>query len=246
MNVIFADAIPAHEHEAMLNSRKVGRWLDGLRDGNASGRWNVTEAVFHLNFMFDHKVGYVMAEARGTVADGKRMHGLVMLRGDAVTIIPVLVTDDLEEWTVMVEQLRPAVGQTAFVETVAGMVDEGEVSSKAMDELAEETGEDFGVANLVEIGRMYPSVGGADEQIVFYAFAKRITYDLLESLHNRTGGLESEGESINVRAIPLACLPLEAPHDFKARMGHALLEEWRRERGFECLYGDVPNLATNP
>lgn len=243
----FSNSIPSFRHASVLASGKVRRWLEGLARGQEAGQWGIDQVIIHQAFMFgDDKVGYVVAEAKGKLGDGSRLNGIVFLRGDGVCIIPVLVTQDGTEWTIVVEQPRLAVGASAYVEAVAGMVDEGEVSSKALDELSEETGEDFGLtaSDLVEIGRVHPSPGGCDEEIIFYSFLRHVSQSMINSLQGRPGGMVSESESITVRAIPLTNLPIEANQDMKARMGHTMLEEWRNNHGFDSL--DVRNHALTP
>jgi ADP-ribose pyrophosphatase len=85
-----------------------------------------------------------------------------------------------------------------IIETIAGMIDEGETPEEAARrEVREETGLDISV--LEHITTFYPSPGGSSEQIFLYY--SEVSGE--STNHNNTGGLVHEGEDIMSLEIAL-------------------------------------------
>lgn len=234
-SISFATSIRPQDCQKVLDSAKTQRWLEGLRVGEEAGNWKVNhvhvcDAIFFGKFD-SGKVGYVLVNAVGTNRDGTPMNGAAFLRGDSVAILPVLRTPDGKEWTVTVEQPRIPVGIANYREIPAGMVDEGEVRSKALDELREEVGGDFEVTlkDLTEIDRSHTSPGGSDEMLVTYFFERNVSYEFIDALRGRMGGLREEGESLRIGVVPLEDLVRECPYDTKAKLAIAGLDRYRAE-----------------
>lgn len=75
-------------------------------------------------------------------------------------------------YMLLTRQYRVPVGKW-LLEAPAGMIDEsGHFSGVAAKELKEETGIDIDISELKEIGSMYPSPGGSDEELIMYVVNK--------------------------------------------------------------------------
>ncbi|MES2457928.1 MAG: NUDIX domain-containing protein [Bacteroidota bacterium] len=131
------------------------------------------------------------------------MHGQeneVYFRPDAVA---VLLADPGKEVFLLTRQFRMPTylngNETGYlVETCAGLIDSGETPEQsAKREAKEETG--YAVTALKKIGAVYTSAGGITELLhLFIAY-----YDSL-GLHQKGGGLEAEGEDIELVQMSFA------------------------------------------
>lgn len=119
-------------------------------------------------------------------------------RGDSVAvIIRNLNTGKI----ILVNQFRYpslAKGNGWIIETIAGIVDEGETpEDSARRETQEETG--LTASKLEHIATFYPSPGGSSERIFLYY--SEVSGD--GAIYDGTGGLVSEGEDIQVLELSL-------------------------------------------
>lgn len=150
----------------------------------------------------------------------------IVLRGPTVVVLPVFVCDDLE-YTVGVQQRRPAVGSRYFPETIAGMTDGGDVVAKALDELREETEGDgepgikIRQSDLCQLGvPLEPSPGIMSEPMHFFYARIPTTRAALDRFEGRMTGAADENEEIVLKVMPLDHLPLWAPRDMKAEIAY--------------------------
>lgn len=122
----------------------------------------------------------------------------IYYRPDAVA---VLLVDYEESKLLLTTQFRVASYMNGnpsgdLIEACAGLIDKGETPEEAAKrEALEETG--FGVHDMKKVGAVYPSAGGVTEYL--HLFIGR--YDS-KGEHAKGGGLESEGEYIELLEIP--------------------------------------------
>ncbi len=139
-----------------------------------------------------------------TDQNGKKLPGVVMLRGKSIGVLVVLKCEG-KEYALLVSQNRPAVGKE-ILEMVAGMFDQ-EVDPKvvAAKEVLEETGltvpPDL-FERLTREGGAYSSPGLLDEEIELWYTEVEVSQQKLEELKLWHGG-EGEMEHINLRIVPL-------------------------------------------
>jgi ADP-sugar diphosphatase len=150
--------------------------------------------------------------------------------------------------TILTHQPRPAATSLDFVEIPAGMLDKGELISKARGELEEEVGlvvkdEDLfdmtakalegestdGAPKEAIQNAMYPSPGGCDEAVSLMLCQKRLTREKMEELNGKATGLRHEGEVITLELIPLERLYRRGARDAKALGALCLYLELGRE-----------------
>lgn len=178
------------------------RWKNKIYDN-----FDVSEIIIHNVFMFGKRVGFIIVEAKATL-NGKFVPGIAMLRGDSVSIMPILKCNG-KEYTTLVTEPRIPVGNPALSALPAGMVDNDTVQCAAIKELGEEIGTDINISEdkLVDLGTFPLSAGGCDENIQLYAFEYNVTKEQLDSLHDRQNGVGTENEQITVKVVEFDEIP---------------------------------------
>jgi ADP-sugar diphosphatase len=81
--------------------------------------------------------------------------------------------------------------------------------------------------------------GGCDEFMKLYLYQKRLSRSHMEWLKDRATGLDSEGERIKLKLVPLDTFWKEAARDGKALSALALYENLKRQ-------GKIPNMPDEP
>lgn len=165
--------------------------------------FEVEKIIIHKVFMFGNRVGFIIVETKAKY-NNKPVPGIVFLRGDSVSIMPILKCNG-KEYTTIVTEPRIPVGNNSQKALPAGMVDNDTVICAALKELSEEIGNDFNITenDLINLGKFPLSAGGSDENIFLYAFEMEITEENLNKINNRQNGVETEHEQILVNVIKL-------------------------------------------
>jgi len=177
---------------------------------------------------FGKHIGFVKFKAT-VVNKGKTVPGIVFMRGGTAGVLVVLKLQDErdsengKEFTILTVQPRVPVGEYAFPEIPAGMLDgDGNCQKIAVKELYEETSIDAKtLTDLTQFAYgdtykgMYPSAGGCDEVIRLFLYRANVTRAKLNSYQGKSTGVLKEGEAITLKVIPLEMLWKETP-DSKA------------------------------
>ena len=134
--------------------------------------------------------------------EGHELLPLVLIRGAAVVIVPVIENVDTGICRfLMVRQRRSGNGHNSL-EFPAGMLDDevAHPAKVAIKELKEETGLDLKENELIPLTDkpLYSSPGLSDESIFFYAAHVLLTNEEMEDLNGRLTGVSEEGERIRV------------------------------------------------
>lgn len=166
--------------------------------------------------MFGPRVGFLKLMAEASL-HGKRVPGIVFLRGGAVSVLTILTCEG-ERYVVCCRQPRVPSGKPDFLELPAGMLDgDGNFKWVAAKELKEETGIEIKEGELKDMTAMagaasasasaaprhrgmYPSIGGCDEFIRLMFFTKEVTRAEIAELQGKATGVDSE--QIILRIIP--------------------------------------------
>lgn len=77
----------------VLSSPVFIRWMNGMLEN-----FEVDSIIIHNVFMFGSRVGFIVAEAKAFHED-QRIPGIVFLRGDSVSIMPVFSVEGVKEST---------------------------------------------------------------------------------------------------------------------------------------------------
>ena len=159
------------------------------------------------------KVGFLKFKADVEV-DGRFVPGIVFMRGGAVGILVILSCGG-KEYALLTKQPRVPVGDDAYPEIPAGMLDgDGCFGGVAAKEMKEETGIEILEKDLIDMTElaygkrfkgMIPSAGGCDEFIRLFVFRKEIDKAEMDALIGKTGlGVREEGEVITLDVKPLS------------------------------------------
>jgi ADP-sugar diphosphatase len=152
-------------------------------------------------------VGFVKFKADVTDSSGKRVSGIVFMRGGAVGMLVVINGTH----AVMTVQPRVATGEFDFVELPAGMLDgSGNFSGIAAKEIEEELHMTIPADKLVEMGTacgadrsglFYVSPGGSDETIRLFYHAVTMPAAEMQALEGRLTGCLDESEQITLKLL---------------------------------------------
>ena len=185
--------------DKVFESNKFKKWITNL-DSNF--------IVDHIKIikvhMFGENVGFIHLEVVATDKLGNHVPGIAFIRGDSVSILTVLTCEATnEKFVIFTNQGRIPVGMNVL-ESPAGMIDEGEPSIKAIEELKEEVGADidFSTANLFKLTSGFTSPGGIDERIDIYAYEITLSSVEIKDLQGLVTGNGSENEFITLEIVP--------------------------------------------
>ncbi len=170
----------------------------------------------------DGKKYMLFAKFKADMSDKERreLPGIVFLRGDSVGFLIVLLCDE-EEYVVIVNQARPAIGMATYPELPAGMIDGDEhVHSAALREIEEEIGlkiDEKDLLNLSELflegrwNKLYPSPGACDEGISLFLVRQNISAEMLKTFAEKKTGLEKDGEHITLSIFKIGDVCAKVP-----------------------------------
>lgn len=128
---------------------------------------------------------------------------IVFLRGGAVAVLIVVEIEGTgEKYFALIKQIRIPAGRY-IAEICAGMIDSAtdNVVGVALKELEEETGIIIKRNDLYELGSIWPSPGGCDEEItLFYSYVMMSHSTFIEKQERIFG--ESDSEVIKLKFVP--------------------------------------------
>lgn len=130
--------------------------------------------------------------------------GLALVRGGSITILTFLHCEGID-YVILTEQARIPIGDPAYKEAVAGMLDgNDDFVGVAAKELDEEAGLKLGRKDFKDLGEFIPSAGGSDERIKLKYTRVKCDKAVLTYLNGRLTGEIGESEQITVRILPLS------------------------------------------
>jgi len=170
----------------------------------------------------EEKICFIKFDA-SVFKDGKKVPGVVFLRGGAVCILTILECNGVE-YTIVTVQPRIPLGRL-FTEIPAGMLDNNKnFIGVAAKELQEETGIKITEDKLIDLTKstygdrysgIIPSAGGCDEFVCCYLYKEQVTEQKLKEFQGKLTGDIEEGEAITLKVIELKNLYKETS-DVKA------------------------------
>ncbi|KAJ3275032.1 hypothetical protein HDV01_001538 [Terramyces sp. JEL0728] len=161
----------------------------------------INQIVIQDMDFFGPRIGFIKFKVDMAWLDGTPLPGIVFCRGDAVAILVILKSPDMEK-VVMVQQPRVPIGSMGFLELPAGMLDDSNsFVGTAAQELKEETGLAIEHDELFHLNTLAPSPGGCDEYLGLYYVEKHMeTKEILE-LEGKICGLREHGERISLKLV---------------------------------------------
>jgi len=194
----FSNNCSKEQQEKLKKSKKWISWISNLEKNF------IVEGIFVWEIhMFGENIGFIHAEVNCTDLEGNNVPGIAFIRGNSVSILTIIVnSDNNEKFVLFTEQSRVPAGKK-LLESPAGMIDEGEPSIKALEELREEVGLDiFNSSKLIKLSGGYTSPGGIDEYVDNYAYELFLNSKDIETLNGSITGNKSENETIKLEIVP--------------------------------------------
>ena len=237
MDYTFSPELAREDHDLVLESPIFRSWLQGL-----DTEFQVTGVHFaSADFVTRRgKKVLLFLKLKATVVDetGKRVPGIVVLRGNAVAVLVVLWCEG-KAHLLLVDQSRLSLGARHSLEIVAGMLDwSGDWREVALAELQEEAHLVASDADLIDLIGEFGgqesgyavSCGLLDERLFIAAVERTVSKDELDAMHGREQTYLDEDEGIHTVVLPYE----EAARRFtdsKCVNALFLYERWLRKQG---------------
>jgi len=232
----FAAEIAEADKSILLNSRIYKEWLEKSEEKFIVKKVHFASADFLLK---GRQPLFIKLEATATLPDGRPVHGIVLVRGNAVGVLVVLRCEG-KPYLLLVRQPRFAISEQASLEIPAGILDwTGDYRKVALSELEEEAqikAEDSELIDLTEFWYQGSSVGFAsscgllDERIRLYAIERDVTAEELKAMDGKDQQYTEEIEWIKTEVLPYE----EAARKFvdgKNLIALFMYERWLKAQG---------------
>ncbi len=179
------------------NEPKVQRWRLSLAENGTDIRGMTPQWLYHKR---NGELLFGAFTVDAADAEGHTYPRVVVLRGHAVVVVPLLRNRDTGEERFLTI-LQPRIGNGCInLEFPAGMLDReiDEPRGVAARELHEETGLQLPPSDMRPLHPrpLHTSVGLLDEGIYFYGCRVELSDNRYRSFDNRRGGSASENEQI--------------------------------------------------
>lgn len=204
----FASDIAKSDRPLILESSIYKRWLSDV-----TSQFKVKAIHFvSVDFKFKNKQPlFIKLNATAFLPDGKPVHGIVLVRGNAVGVLVVLWCNQ-KPFLLLVQQPRFPIASTDSLEIPAGILDWSEDYRQiALSELEEEAQIQVEDKELIDLTAFWHgegvdgfacSCGLLDEKIRLYAIEREVTEDELKKMDHRTQEYTEEREWIQTIVLP--------------------------------------------
>ena len=208
MEYSFASEIAESDYPLITESRIFKDWLAAT-----SAKFNITKIHFtSVDFLRNGRQPlFIKLNASATLPDGRPVHGIVLVRGNAVGILVVLRCEG-KKYLLLVRQPRFAISEQASLEIPAGILDwTGDYRKVALSELEEEAqikADDSELIDLMDFWYQGKSEGFAascgllDERIRLYAIERDVTPEQLAAMDGKDQQYTEEIEWIKTVVLP--------------------------------------------
>ena len=231
----YSPEIAEADRPVILNSRIYKDWLEATQK-----KFIVTKVHFtSVDFLRKGRQPlFIKLDATATLPDGRPVHGIVLVRGNAVGVLVVLRCEG-KKYLLLVRQPRFAISEQASLEIPAGILDwTGDYRKVALSELKEEAQIDADDSELIDLMDFWykgksegfaASCGLLDERIRLYAIERDVTPEQLKAMDGKDQEYTEEIEWIKTVVMPYE----EAAHEFvdgKNFIALFLYERWLKSR----------------
>lgn len=234
----YAAEIAEADKNVILNSRIFKEWLEQAQSQFVISKIHFASVDY---FAKKHEPLFIKLNATATLPDGKPVHGIVLVRGNAVGVLVVLKCEG-KRYLLLVRQPRFAITEQASLEIPAGILDwTGDYRKVALSELEEEAqivADDSELIDLMkfwwkdDVGGFAGSCGLLDERIRLYAIERDVTPEQLRAMDGKNQTYTDENEWIRTEVLPYE----EAAHKFidgKNLIAMFLYERWLKANNNE-------------
>lgn len=234
----FASEIDPSDYPVILESRIFSEWLESTLKNFKVEKIHF-ESVNFLNK--EHRPLFIKLNATAALPDGRPVHGIVLVRGNAVGVLVVLRCEG-QKYLLLVRQPRFAISEKSSLEIPAGILDWSRDYRKvALSELEEEAQIKADEAELIDLTDFWyqgtsdgfaGSCGLLDERIRLYAIEREVTPEQLKAMDGKNQTYMDENEWIRTEVVPYE----EAGHMFvdgKNLIAMFLYERWLKSKGVE-------------
>ncbi len=204
----FASEIAEADYPVILESRIFRDWLSATSEKFRISKIHFTSVDYLRN---GHQPLFIKLNATATLPDGRPVHGIVLVRGNAVGILVVLRCEG-KKYLLLVRQPRFAISEQASLEIPAGILDwTGDYRKVALSELEEEAqikADDSELIDLMDFWYQGKSEGFAascgllDERIRLYAIERDVTPEQLAAMDGKDQQYTEEIEWIKTVVLP--------------------------------------------
>lgn len=232
----YAEEIAEADRPILLNSRIFKDWLK-----KAEEKFTVTKIHFSsADFLRKGRQPlFIKLTATAFLPDGRPVHGIVLVRGNAVGVLVVLRCEG-KPYLLLVRQPRFAISERASLEIPAGILDwTGDYRKVALSELEEEAQIKADDSELIDLTEFWyrgmsegfaASCGLVDERIRLYAIERNVTREELAAMDGKDQKYTEEIEWIKTEVLPYE----EASHMFidgKNLIAMFMYERWLKAQG---------------
>ncbi len=204
----FASEIAEADYPLILESRIFKEWLSATEKQFKVTKIHFTSVDFLRN---GRQPLFIKLNAMATLPDSRPVHGIVLVRGNAVGILVVLRCEG-KKYLLLVRQPRFAISEQASLEIPAGILDwTGDYRKVALSELEEEAqikADDSELIDLMDFWYQGKSEGFAascgllDERIRLYAIERDVTPEQLAAMDGKDQQYTEEIEWIKTVVLP--------------------------------------------
>lgn len=164
------------------------------KDSNINCESLDVESINWFGPVKPERLGFVKVCAKAfDKSTGKPLNAIAFVRGGAVAVA-IRVRVGTKKYLLVANQMRFPVGGPR-TEAIAGMLDHetGNVAGVLVKEVEEETGLVIpNVSDLVNLGKIEPSMGGCDEEITLFGWETSVSQEQFQTMWNTVYGTESE------------------------------------------------------
>jgi len=232
----FSESIAKEDWDLILHCSIYQEWIAKVQK-----KFNVSAVHFASVDFFAkrHEPLFIKLNAVATLPDGKLVHGVVFVRGNAVGVLVVLRSEG-KPYLLLVDQPRFPIGNDHSLEIPAGILDWSRDYRKvALSELKEEALMDADDSELIDLTAFWHeqgvegfagSCGVLDVLIRLYAIERTVTKDELRAMDGKDQEYMEENEWIKTIVLPYE----EAAHKFvdgKNLIALFMYERWLRAQG---------------
>lgn len=204
----FSEEILAADRELVLNSSLFQGWLSRTQKNFIVTKIHFSSVDFRWK---NHTPLFIKLTATATLFDGKPVHGIVLVRGNAVGVLVVLRCEG-KPYLLLVRQPRFSISEPESLEMPAGILDwSNDYRKVALSELKEEAMLDAKDEDLIDLTGFFTegkldghagSCGLLDERIRLYAIEREVSAEELKKLDGRNQEYTEENEWIKTVVLP--------------------------------------------